>query len=431
VSEYDAGGTLSLLGDSEFLALAGTAFARAQAYSTVLIALALYADQFATSSAVEGLFGTSFALAQIVIVLPLGRYIDLGNAKRYLLAGLLLNVLVFVGFSLVGRVEHVLVVRVVQGVGASLLWLTGSAVVGEISPDGGRGHWLGVYNQVGAFSSLAGDVVGGLLLYVYGFRVTYAVLIAVTLVATALVYWNLRDDPGGRADPEEATGVETLRSLMGRTAVRALVVFRLAFSVGKMTVIIFLPIYAKTAFDINPFAIGGILAGGKLTKSLLQGYVGELTDGVEDPYVFVLAGAVTYALGTVLVPFAAVADRALPATTVAFADQSMTLPAAFWALFAAYAILGVADSLRLPASMSLFVEEGERFDAVAASMSLRSIAWKAGQVSGPALVGVLWDLTNAFVAFTAAAGFLLVAAGLFAAMYQIGEAPNAVAMPAE
>jgi DHA1 family multidrug resistance protein-like MFS transporter len=131
------------------------------------------------------------------------------------------------------------------------------------------------------------------------------------------------------------------------------------------------------------------------------------------------------------VPFAAVADRVLPATTVAFADQSMTLPAAFWALFGAYAILGVADSLRLPASMSLFVEEGERFDAVAASMSLRSIAWKAGQVSGPALVGVLWDLTNAFVAFTAAAGFLLIAAGLFAAMYQVGEPPTPATVPAE
>jgi len=431
VSEYEAGGTLSLLGNSEFLALASTAFARAQAYSTVLIALALYADQFATSSAVEGLFGTSFALAQIVIVLPLGRYIDLGNAKRYLLAGLLLNVAVFVGFSFVGTVEHVLVVRVVQGVGASLLWLTGSAVVGEISPDGGRGHWLGVYNQVGAFSSLAGDLVGGLLLYVYGFQVTYAVLVAVTLVAVALVYANLRDDPGGQADPEEATGLETLRTLMGRTAVRALVVFRLAFSVGKMTVIIFLPIYAKTVFDINPLAIGGILAGGKLTKSLLQGYVGEITDQVEDPYVFVLAGAVVYALGTVLVPFAAVADAVFPSTTVALLSQSMTLPPAFWALFGAYAILGVADSLRLPASMSLFVEEGEHFDAVAGSMSLRSIAWKVGQISGPALVGALWDLTNAFVAFSAAAGFLLLASGIFAVLYAVEPAPEDAPAPAE
>jgi MFS family permease len=53
----------------------------------------------------------------------------------------------------------VILVRVLQGFGASVLWVTGSTVVGEISPDGGRGQWLGTYNQVGAFSSLAGDTV--------------------------------------------------------------------------------------------------------------------------------------------------------------------------------------------------------------------------------------------------------------------------------
>lgn len=273
-----SGGSLSLFKDAEFLALAGTAFARSQAYSTVLIALALYANDFGTSSSVEGLFGTAFALAQLVIVLPLGRYIDLGNAKRYLLAGLLLNIVVFGAYMTVDGVTDVIVIRVLQGVGASILWVTGSAVVGEISPDDSRGLWLGTYNQVAAVSSLLGDVFGGLLLYVYGFQLTYTVLIVVTAGATVLVYVALRDNPGGKSDPENTTGRETLRRLFDRTAVRALVFFRMGFSVGKMAVIIFLPIYARTEFGISALAIGGILAGGKLTKSLTQGVVGDYTD---------------------------------------------------------------------------------------------------------------------------------------------------------
>ena len=88
--------SLRVLKDPEFVAMSGTAFARAQAYSTVAIALALYADIFNTTSTVEGLFGTAFAVVQLLIVLPLGRMIDTGNAKRWLLAGLGLNVLVFV-----------------------------------------------------------------------------------------------------------------------------------------------------------------------------------------------------------------------------------------------------------------------------------------------------------------------------------------------
>jgi len=423
----EAGGSsLRLFGDREFVALASTAFARSQAYSTILIALALYADLFSTSGTVEGLFGTVFAVVQLVVVLPLGRYIDTGNSKRFLLAGLAVNVAVFVGFAMVQTVEHVLLVRVLQGFGASVLWLTGGAVTGEISPDDSRGLWLGTYNQVGAFSSLAGDLLGGYLLFVYGFTWTYAALSGVTIVALVLVWLFLRDDPGGQKDPEEATGLETYRTLLGRTAVRALVLFRMSFSFGKMAVIIFVPIYAKTGgFGINEFVVGGIMAGGKLTKSLTQGYVGDLTDRVGSRYYFVLAGAFVYAVGTAMIPLAEFAGAVFPSVTLGVMG-GLLLPPAFFALFSAYAVLGVADSLRLPASMALFVEEGEHFDAVAGSLSLRSIAWKFGQILGPVTVGVIWDATSVFFAFAAAAGMLVLAALIFAGLYALDPEPAAV-----
>ncbi|SFL08017.1 Predicted arabinose efflux permease, MFS family [Halogranum rubrum] len=408
------GHSLALLRDREFAALAGTAFARSQAYSTVLIALALYAEQFGTTGFVEGLFGTAFAFVQLLIVLPLGRKIDTGNAKRFLLAGLVLNVAVFGGFAFVESATHVILVRVLQGVGASLLWITGSTVVGEISPEDESGRWLGSYNQVAAFSSLAGDVVGGYLLYAYDFRLTYLVLSLVTIGAFVLVFAFLRDNPGGKTDPEDATSVETFRALLARPMVRALVAFRLAFSFGKMAVIIFLPILARTEFGINAFAIGWILAGGKLTKSLLQGYTGDLTDRIGRKPYFVAAGALLYGVGTAMIPLSYLAEGALSPVAFGFAGQSVELGGAFFTLFAAYGLLGVGDSLRLPASMALFVEEGERFDSVASSLSLRSISWKVGQVVGPAVVGIIIDVVSTTVAFLTAAGFIVVATVVFA-----------------
>ncbi|MFB6140564.1 MAG: MFS transporter [Halosimplex sp.] len=422
-----SGGPLRLFGDAEFLALAGTAFARSQAYSTIAIALALYADMFATSGTVEGLFGTAFALVQLVVVLPMGRKIDTGNAKRYLLVGLALNVLVFVGFAMVQTVSHVVLMRVFQGLSASLLWITGSTVVGEISPDDERGQWLGTYNQVGAFSSLAGDLVGGILLATSGFTLTYGVLSGVTLLAFVGVFLFLRDYPGGQADPEEATGVETLRMLLGRAAIRALVVFRLGLSFGKMAVILFLPIYARTRFGMSPVLVGGILAGGKLTKSLTQGLVGSYTDELGREHLFVFTGAVLYALGAAIIPFAEYAVDWFAPATVALGGLSTTLPPAFFPLFLAFAVCGIADSLRLPASMALFVEEGEHFDAVAGSLSLRSIAWKIGQVVGPITVGALWDATSVFAAFFTASAFIAVAAAAFLGLYSAEPDPDALA----
>ncbi|RJT06836.1 MFS transporter [Halococcus sp. IIIV-5B] len=425
------GGSLNLFKNREFVALASTAFARSQAYSTILIALALYADLFQTSGTVEGLFGTAFALIQLIVVLPLGRLVDTHNAKHFLLAGLGVNVLAFVGFALVGNATDVILVRILQGAGASLLWITGSAVVGELSPDAERGRWLGTYNQVAAFSSLAGDVVGGLLLFTYGFTLTYAVLSLVTVLATLTVFAYLRDNPGGKTDPEEATGTETLRTLLDRTAVRALVVFRLGFGFGKMAVITFLPIYAHTEFGMNPLFVAAILAGGKLTKTLFQGVVGGYTDRVGHKHHFVVAGALVYAVGTAMILFAGSATGVLPGVSFTAFGESVRLAPAFFVLFAAYAVIGVADSLRLPASMALFVEEGEHFGAVAASLSLRSVAWKVGEVIGPFTVGVLWDATSVFVAFFVAAGLIVVATGVFVTLYSVDPTPARSPVPSD
>ncbi|SMO44050.1 MFS transporter [Halorubrum cibi] len=407
------GNSIRLLGNAEFASLAGTAFARSQAYSTILIALALYADLFGTTGFIEGLFGTAFAAVQLLIVLPLGRAVDTGNAKRFLLAGFLINVGVFVGFAFVSSPIHVILVRMAQGLGASVLWITGATIIGEISPDDEQGLWLGSYNQFASVSSLTGDLLGGYLLYAYGFTETYAVLSVITLVSFLLVYRFLRDDPGGQTDPEAVDGVGTFRSLLALPMLRSLVIFRFTFSVGKMAVIIFLPIYARTTFGISAFAIGWIMAGGKATKAVTQGFVGDLTDRYGRRHAFVAIGAVLYGIGTAAIPLATYFEGTVDPVTISYLGDTQTLGGAFFSLFAAYSLLGVADSIRLPASMSLFVDEGERHDSVASSMSLRSISWKVGQVVGPVAVGATMDFTSTESGFLLAAGFIGFATALF------------------
>ena len=259
---------------------------------------------------------------------------------------------------------------------------------------------------------------------------------AVTLAAFGLLYVFLRDDPGGRKDPDSSGGFETIRDLLEQPVVRALVCFRAAFSVGKNSVQLFLPIYARTAFGVSPLAIGVMLAGGKLTKALLQGRVGELTDrfGPENRWRFIVAGALCYALGTAAIPLAGPANDLLSPFVVSGFGRSFTVTGAVAAMFAAYGIIGVADSLRLPASMALFIGAGEGTDSVASSMSVRSIAWKVGQVAGPLLVGAVIDLVSTQAAFLTAAGFILVATFGFVALYALAPddpTPQAVEEPVD
>ncbi|MFW5895913.1 MAG: MFS transporter [archaeon] len=422
------GTSIALLRNREFLSLAGTAFARSQAYSTIIIALALYADAFGTTGFIEGMWGTAFAAMQLLIVLPLGRKIDTGDARRWLLGGLLVNVLVFVGYMFVSNSVDVIFVRMLQGIGASILWITGSTVVGQISPDDESGRWLGSYNQVAAFSSLAGDLVGGLLLSMYDplqSRVVYALLALVTMVAFVLVYRELRDDPGGGVDdPEAQSGVDTIKKLLELPMLRSLVLFRLSFSVGKMAVIIFLPILARREFGINAFAIGWILAGGKITKSLLQGYVGDLTDQIGDRAKFVAVGALVYGLGIALIPLSLPAEAVMGRFYLGYLGHGQELGGGFLVLFLAYAVLGIGDSIRLPASMALFVEEGEKYDSVASAMSLRSISWKIGQTAGPLGVGLIKDFIGTVEAFLTASVFVVFATGVFWVTHTLSTDPD-------
>jgi hypothetical protein len=106
-----------------------------------------------------------------------------------------------------------------------------------------------------------------------------------------LLYSSLRANPGGRTDPAESTGRETLRNLLGRWTVRALVTFRFGLSFGKMAVITLVPIYARTGFGMSAILVGVLLAGGKLTKALTQGVVGGHTDRVGSKHYFVAGGA--------------------------------------------------------------------------------------------------------------------------------------------
>jgi MFS family permease len=215
--------------------------------------------------------------------------------------------------------------------------------------------------------------------------------------------------------------------LFDRDAIRALVAFRFAFSFGKNSVIIFLPIFARTEFGMNAFLIGGVLAGGKLTKGIAQGYVGEFADRVGREEWFIFAGTITYAVGTALIPTAAVASMIGDPLTLSVMGREFTLMPSFFVLFTAFGILGLADSLRLPTSMALFVQEGEYYESVAGSLSLRSVAWQFGAIIGPLAVGAMFDYVSFAGGFLLASGLMIAAGLIFLLLFESEEAPDSAA----
>lgn len=417
MSAHQEESPFQLLRNPEFVALAAANFARGMAFATIILALALYVDIFKVSGLVAGLFGSTYALARLFLVVPIGRLIDLRNPKRYLLAGLFVFVVVLVGLIFADAVTHVILLRFLQGVSSTFIIIAGPTIIGDIAPNDRNGFWIGTYNQAKSLSSLCGDLVGGALLFRFGFTPTYCILIAVFTVAILVVVLFLRDDPGTRADPEELTGVETFRRLFELGPIRSLIVFRFMFSFAKTAVILFLPIYARTEIGMSALTIGGILAGGKVVKSVLQGYVGKVNDRIDRPSLFIFLGAVLFSVGTAMIPLTPWIGSTVDFPTFTNIPLGTTGTEFLW-LFLSFLVIGTADSLRVPPSMTIFVNEGSIYDAAAGSLSLRSLCWQLGAIVGPVVVGTLFDLFSFFVGFEIVALFTVSTGLMFIVMYE-------------
>lgn len=409
--------SFSLVRQPGFSALAVMNFVRGMAFATIIVALALYADLFDVSGLVAGLFGSAYAFVRLVLVIPVGRWIDVRDAKRLLVGGLVLQIVVLAGYLFVGSATQLVALRAFQGISSITVYLTGTAIVGSLAPGHARGFWIGTYQNVTAFSKLSGDLLGAGLLFVIGFEPTWAIFVVLSTLSTGYVLRHLPAGPVPSEDGSSST-VGKLVDLLKRRAILALVMFRFSFSFCKEAVLIFLPVFARLEFGMSALLIGGILAGGRFTKSVAQGYIGQLGDRIGRLHWFILAGIGLYALGTAMIPMAVAVDERIGPVSLTLAGQDATVPGAFFFLFGCYVLLGIADSLRIPTSVMMFIQEGEYQDAVGSSISLRSVSWQIGATIGPLVVGVTTDVLSYTVAFWAAAALALCAGGLFSMLYQ-------------
>ncbi|WP_135851549.1 MFS transporter [Halorussus salinus] len=392
----------------QFYALYLTRFASGFGFVTLLTLLPKYITLFGASGLVVGLFTTAFTGAQTLATIPLAWAGDRGD-KRLVLVGVLgLSVVSYVAFALVSTPAagswQFIAVRGLQGIAVTGSGLMSLALVGELSPPDGRANHIGKANAW----RLAAGILGGLAaggLYEWGERVgwggfdtVYTLLVAL-LVPAMVGVWYLLDEDETRVRGNPFAGLAFNRRLLTLTS------FRAQYAVAVTLVRTWVPIFAgvtaaKGGLAYAPFAVGFVLAAEKVTNMLLQPFTGRLSDRVGRS-LFVFVGGGLYGLVALVVPFTPAIGSALglPATFPVFGNLSV----AFLPLLACNALLGVADSIREPASMALFADEGTDDGSVASSFGIRELVWRPGSVLAPMLGGALMATNIDWVFFVGAA----------------------------
>jgi EmrB/QacA subfamily drug resistance transporter len=135
------------------------------------------------------------------LLLPLGRLADLHGRVRFYLLGFWIFTVgsAMSGFAWSGTA--LLVGRLVQGTGASLLWSNSMAILTDAFPPTQRGLALGI-NQVAALTgSLGGLVLGGVITSALSWRWIFFLNLPVGVFGSLWTYTSLREI-GRQAEPE-------------------------------------------------------------------------------------------------------------------------------------------------------------------------------------------------------------------------------------
>ena len=147
---------------------------------------------------------SAYLLAYAVPVLITGRLGDRYGPKRLYLSGLTLFTLASLWCGLTGTIEMLILARVVQGLGASMMTPQTMAVITRIFPAARRGRAMALWGATAGVAALVGPIAGGLLVDAAGLGVDL-------LRQRAGRHRRLRRWPGGwsrrsRPTPTSSTG---------------------------------------------------------------------------------------------------------------------------------------------------------------------------------------------------------------------------------
>lgn len=153
--------------------------------------LPLFADEFGVGATAIGLTLSFFALARLILNVPLGVLSDRYGRRMLLIGGPLVTAVGMVGSGLSGGIVELLAWRFVAGAG-SAMYMTGAQVyLTDISTPENRARFIGTNQGALLFGTSMGPAVGGLLAEFWGIRVPFYVVGGAAIVATVYAFLRL------------------------------------------------------------------------------------------------------------------------------------------------------------------------------------------------------------------------------------------------
>ncbi|MBD3170959.1 MFS transporter [Candidatus Bathyarchaeota archaeon] len=253
-------------------------------HSTVIPIFPAFAQRLGASLGVLGSYGSVAALTMLLLSLPLGRLSDRFGRKKMMLPGLVLFILVPLGYMLASSPIHLYPIRIFLGLAVGLIFSNGFLLMTELSREENRSIAQGLYMTSMGIGFTIGPLIGGVTAKLYSPATSFLIsagLGAMSLLTLLFVKESSRErEEGNRRERI------TLSSIFMDRQVLAAGVANYLNSLMFNALTLFFPVYgASVGFDESEIGSGFTARG--LASTVVRLPIGALTQRIRALYLMV------------------------------------------------------------------------------------------------------------------------------------------------
>jgi EmrB/QacA subfamily drug resistance transporter len=136
----------------------------------------------------------AYALGIAIFSVPFGRIADIFGIKKLFTIGIGVIILASILVILANSAPFLIIIRLLQGLGAAMITSTSMAMVSRAFPGKQRGRALGYYTACVYAGISAGPLIGGILTERLNWRAIFWVPIPIGLVVLVLTLWKIKGE---------------------------------------------------------------------------------------------------------------------------------------------------------------------------------------------------------------------------------------------
>ena len=354
----------------------------------------IYAMDLGATGLTLGLMIAAFSISRGALQPVVGNLSDRRGRKRFLVAGLSIYAVMGLTYTLATSVEHLILIRLFHGVGSAMIVPIVMAYIGDLTPQGQEGKYMGMLN-IALFAGISGGpILGGVFWDTIGINPAFYAMSALTAASLVLILTLLPPQRSDREIQSTPGLLTTLRRMLHNSRVVGMLLPRIGTMIVMVPSLGFLPILMHKLMGATGMEIGIVIAARTIVTAGLQIPFGRIADR-HNKVALILTGSLIASAGVFVMPFAT----------------------DFLQLVWLSVFIGIGEALIWPTLGAIAVEEGHQYGQ-GSMMGVFNMAMSVGILIGSLVAGSFMDLigleyvfytVSVILAVSAVAGGLLIA----------------------